>query len=138
MVLFFTATLLISCVALVLLLALKQWELSTGRIVGSAWIRPQLSRYFHAMSVWIERIIPTLVRMYSKILWRAMLRKVHRITALVVMRAERILEKTLHTLRHTTDVRKGMGEASIFLREVSEHKRKLLRAQRSPVNVPKE
>ncbi len=124
MVLFFTSTLLISALALVLLLCVKRWELNTGRVVGTA-VRPSIGRFFCSVSLWVERIIPTLVRVYSKRLWYSSRSFIHKVTALVVVRIEHALEKTLHALRHTTDVRQGGGAASPFLREVSEHKRKL-------------
>jgi len=49
----------------------------------------------------------------------------HRTTAWSVLQVERMLEKTLHTLRHTTAARAD-GEASAFLREVAEHKKSLI------------
>ena len=129
MVLFFIVTLLVSCVGLMLLLGIKRWELTTGQVLG-ANVRPHISGFFHTISVWVEQILPTLVRMYSRLVWKKLQRTVHLSTALVVVRTEHTLERFLHTLRHTTDVRRGMDEKpSLFLREVSEHKRKLLRAQ---------
>ena len=128
MVEFFTATLLLSCVVLVLLLAIKRWELTTGRILGAGF-RPHMHLFFHTVSLWIEHILPTLVRVYAKLAWKATLRFVHKITALGVLYVERTLERILRVLQHSTDVKRGMGEASVFLREVSEHKRKLLRTQ---------
>ena len=130
MVLFFTATLLISCFALVLLLSIKRWELTTGRVMGSS-LRPHISGFFHTVSLWVEHILPTLVKMYTRGIWQGLQRTAHWITAHVVVRTEHTLERFLHTLRHTTDPRRGMNEKpSLFLREVSEHKRKLLHAQR--------
>jgi len=136
MVPFFTATLLLSCFALAALIGVKRWELTTGRVIG-AGVRLRAHTFFFMLSLWVERILPTLVRMYAKLAWRASLRYLHVVVALVVLHTERLLEKVLHTLRHTTDVRRGMGEASAFLREVSEHKRKLLRGQRPPVSLHK-
>ncbi len=131
MVPFFTTTLCISFTALLLLVGIKRWELSTGRVVG-AGVRPHVRRFLHSISVWIEHILPTLVRMYSKIIWRNFLQSIHKVTAFVVVKTEHALEHTLHTLRHTTDIRRGKGEKpSLFLREVSEHKRKLLLSQRA-------
>ena len=137
MVLFWTGTLIFSCCALSCLIWLKRWEMSSGRVVG-ARVRPHINRFFHTVSLWVERILPTLVRMYVKIAWRKALRYIHKTTAVGVVRVERSLERTLHTLKHTTDVRRGMGEASVFLREVSEHKRKLLKTETTtPVRTKK-
>ncbi len=130
MVLFFTTTLLVSCAGLVLLLSIKRWELNSGRIVGSR-IRPWTQRLSHGISLWFERILPKLVQMYTKLAWQSILTSIHKVTARIVVGVEVKLEKTLHTLRHTTETRRGVQEEpSVFLREVSEHKRKLLQAQR--------
>lgn len=137
MVTFFIGTLIFSSVGLLSLIGLKRYELTTGRIVG-AQVRPWVSRFFQGVSLWVERILPTLVRMYGKFITRAFLRSVYRVTAHAVLRVEQGLERALQALRHTTDVRRGMGEASAFLREVSEHKRKLLRAQGAQVRLHKE
>ena len=137
MVTFLIGTLVLSSVGLVTLISIKRYELTTGRVVG-AMFRPRASRFFQGISLWIERILPTLVRMYGKLLTRAFLRSVYRVTAHAVLNIERWLERSLYMLRHTTDVRRGMGEASAFLREVSEHKRKLLRAQGAQVRLHKE
>ena len=137
MVLFFTSTLITSAVALVLLLSIKRYELNTGRVLGAS-LRPYSGRFFHAVSLWVERIIPTLARIYSKRIWNTTLGTIHRLTALVVVRVEGTLERTLHTLRHTTNVRHTSSDASPFLREVSEHKRKLLKGDSTPVRGSQE
>ncbi len=134
MVEIFTATLITSIVGLVLLLSIKHWELKTGSMVGRN-VRPSINRFFHVVLLWSERIIPTLIRIYSRRALRSSLSFAHRGTARLVVKAEKGLEKTLHTLRHSTDVRRGMGEASFFLREVAEHKKQLLRTQNVPVRV---
>jgi len=140
MVFFFTSTLAVSIVGLSLLLGIKHWELATGSMLGRTF-RARAHRYFSAILLWIEHIIPTVIRLYSRWAWRMSLRFIYRSTALLVLRTEKALEHTLHTLRHLTDVRHlpgrgGMGEASVFLREIAEHKKKLVRAQRTPVRVP--
>lgn len=101
-------------------------------------VRPTANRFFHVVLLWIERIIPTLARIYTRRAVRSSLTFAHRGTARLVVKTEKGLERTLHTLRHTTDVRRGMGEASLFLREVAEHKKKLLRTQSAPVRFHKE
>ncbi len=134
MVTFFTSTLMLSCVGLMLLIGLKRYELTTGRVVGMR-VRPPVSRFFQTVSLWVERILPAIVRMYGKLITRAFLRSIYLVSAHALVRVEEWLERLLHALRHTTDVRRGMGEASAFLREVSEHKRKLLRAQGTTSNT---
>lgn len=113
---------------IVLLLSLKQWELRTGAVVGGR-ARAPVGSFFHAALVWVERILPTLVRVFARRLVRATSMFVHKAAALGVLWAEYALERVLDFLRKTTSSRKGMGEASVFLREVAEHKRKLLKSR---------
>jgi len=133
MVLFFTTTLLVSIAGLAAVLYAKHWELTTGNVLFQG-IRPRLSAFFHTVLFWIERVMPDLIRAYSRIGWRLFLKEVHRLSALVVLHTERFLERTLHTIRHTTEVKRGVGQASAFLREVSEHKKKLLKTKQTPTN----
>ena len=125
MVLLFTSGLVISIVGLVSLLYLKHWELSTGRLVAVR-VRPRMNRASQNTLVLFEQILPALVRIYSRRAWRTTLALVHFISAKVVLQTEHILERTLHTLRRSTDAGHGAGEASVFLRQVAEHKKKLL------------
>jgi hypothetical protein len=55
---------------------------------------------------------------------------VHRLAALAVLLVERVLEKLLGTLRHKTQVPRADAEASSFLRQVSEHKKQLIKTAR--------
>jgi hypothetical protein len=116
----------------VLLVSIKQWERTSGSMLGRR-LRARSHRFFSTMLLWIEHIIPTVVRLYSRWAWRATLCLLYRSAALLVLRVEKGLERTLHALRHSTDVKRGMGEASAFLREVAEHKKKLLRADRAQI-----
>ena len=126
MVLFFTTTLLISIVGLSLLLSLKHWELRTGAVLGRR-MRAPVGNFFHTTLLWLERILPTLIRVFLRRAFRATVAFVHRSSAWAVLWTEWTLEHVLHLLRKTTSVRHGVGEASVFLREVAEHKRKLLK-----------
>ena len=126
MVLFFTTTLLASIVGLLLLLSVKQWELRTGAVLGGR-VRAPVGNFFHTALLWLERILPTLTRVFLRRAFRASVAFVHRASAWGVLWAEWTLEHVLHVLRKTTSVRHGVGEASVFLREVAEHKRKLLK-----------
>ena len=106
----------------------KNWEAATGSVLLSG-VRPRLGRFSHELLHWVERILPALARIYSRRLVRRMARETHRLAALAVLRVETYLEKTLHKLRHTTDARRVTREASPFLRQVAEHKKKLLREE---------
>lgn len=136
MVFFFTTTLLISIAGLSLLIGLKHWELQTGAVVGGR-IRGPLGSFFHTALLWVERILPTLVRVFFRRALRATIAFVHQASAWAVLWIEWGLEYVLAVLRKATSARHGMGEASVFLREVAEHKRKLLkgRAVRAKVAV---
>jgi len=128
MVPFFITTLLISILGLSLLLALKHWELRTGAVLGGR-MRAPVGNFFHTTLLWLERILPTLIRVFWRRAFRATIAFVHRSSAWAVLWIEWTLEHVLHLLRKTTSTR-HIGEASVFLREVAEHKRKLLKEGR--------
>ncbi len=121
---FFTITLLVSCAGMALLLWLKRYELRTGRVFF-AQVRPAVGAFFGGALGWIEHVLPVLVAQQARraYVWgRAQLRAT---VAWVIIFAEGLLERTLHVLRRKTNVAHH-GEASPFLREVAEHKKKLL------------
>jgi len=124
MVIFFTI-LGVSILGLVSLIAVKRFELATGRILLSN-IRPatgyMLGRGLH----FVERSAPALVRHGLTRLYAQVRTGLKSLVAWSVFHTERLLEQTLRTLRHTTAAR-GENEASKFLREVAEHKRSLLK-----------
>ena len=124
MVPFFISTLCVSIVGLSALLYAKHRELTTGKIFF-ADARPRLADFFHTVLFWIERVLPTLAHDYARLLWHRTLHYVHTGTAYVVLKAEHYLERILHTLRHTTEMNRGVGQASDFLRQVAEYKEKL-------------
>jgi hypothetical protein len=135
MALFFTITLAISILGVCGVLWGKHWELTTGQVLLGS-VRPRIDRFFQIVLFWIERVLPLLVRVYSRRAAAAALVALHRAFAWMVLEFERLLERTLHTVRHTTDAKRG--EASAFLREVAEHKKRLLHAQNAPVRLHKE
>jgi hypothetical protein len=124
MVLFFISTLCVSLLGLAGLLYAKHWELTTNKVLFADQ-RPQLANFFHTILFWVERVLPTLAHDYALLVWRATLRYMHTGVAYLVLKAEKLLERILHTLRHTTEVERGVGQASDFLRQVAEHKKKL-------------
>lgn len=126
MVLFFTTTLIISIVGIVLLLALKQWELSTGHVLGGS-LRPAVGAAAHRVLSWFEYVLPGLFKQKVKEMYRTLRVITHRVIALVVILTERGLERLLGTIKHNTQIRRTDSEASPFLREVSEHKKALIK-----------
>ena len=138
MVLFFLTTLTLSGLGIVLLFALKAWELKTGKMLVEP-LRPHMHHFFSVTLFWIERVIPTMARVYGREALRATLAFVHRSVAFLVLLMEHLLQQTLHIIRRSTDVQhRAAGEASVFLREVAEHKRKLLKSGRGQVRLRKE
>jgi hypothetical protein len=124
MVLFFISTLCVSLIGLSSLLITKRFELTTGRVLFANQ-RESMSSFFKTILFWVERVLPSLAHDYALLLWRALLRYVHAGTAFLVLKAESLLERVLHTLRHKTEAERGVGQASDFLREVAEYKKKL-------------
>ena len=124
MVTFFSTTLVIAILGLAGLIAAKRRESTTGRVFFSG-VRPVAGHLLGKGLHFVERRAPALVRSGASALIAAARTGIRFSIAWVVLRAERLLEKTLHTLRHTTATR-GEGEASAFLREVAEHKKSLL------------
>jgi hypothetical protein len=124
-----------SIVGLVSLLVIKRFELSTGAVfLGS--VRPKVGALFHTTLVWVERSLPALAVSaleQSSARGRSL---VHYLTAHAVIVAERMLERTLGVLRYLTQPQIGGStrQASSFLREVAEHKRKLLKHSPVPVS----
>jgi hypothetical protein len=134
---FFISTLAISIFGLVLLLGLKRWELSTGRVIGGS-VRPAVGVKAHQWLAWFENVMPALMRQWARDSFRYLEVVLHRFAALCVLLAERGLEKVLKLLRHKTTVKHSDTEASAFLREVSAHKKQLIKATRKQRSIYEE
>lgn len=124
MVTFFTVTLLISIAGMVSLLALKRYELNSGRIIlGRA--RPAVGNFFHRGLSWLEYVLPGLLRAGARRLYITMRRVLHVWAARLAVRLEQGLEYALGRVRRTTAPPRASKQSSAFLREVVEHKKKL-------------
>ncbi len=126
MVFFFVTTFILAIIGMVAILSVRHWELETGNVCLTN-VRPQMSRALRFVSLWCGHILPTLIRIYSRRAWRAISVSAHHTAARVAIKLEQLLEHTLHMVRRTTEIPRGSGEVSAFLREVAEHKKKLLR-----------
>lgn len=126
MALFFIATLAVSIAGMVSLLALKRLELSTGYVLGGR-MRPAIGAWMHRVLSWAEYALPGLLRQWLRHGVRLAHTFLHRVAALAVVAVERLLETTLRLLRRKTQVPRGDAQASAFLREVSAHKKQLLK-----------
>ena len=133
MALFFTGLLALSIMGMVVLLGLKRFEMATGRVVLET-ARPSIGAFFYSILVWVERDLPKAthrlvergVTTGKKVLQEGV---AHSLLAL-----EHGLEQVLGLLRRTTapTAATGSGQASAFLREVAEYKKKLLKQSRPP------
>lgn len=125
MAVFFMATLALSIVGLIVLISLKQWELSTGKLVLGS-IRPTLGAYLHAAVYFFEHTLPQRIHALILRAVAALRRGVHAAVAWAVLVTERVLESTLVRLRRKTElpIARRAGVTG-FLREVAEHKKKL-------------
>jgi len=124
MALFFTITLVLSIAGMLSLLAFKRYELSSGTVIF-AGIRPAIGDFFRRALWWIEKVLPALARAYSRRIMRWCKVTLERAIAQGILWIEYTLEKILRSVREKTDAPRAEGEASAFLREVAEHKRKL-------------
>jgi len=127
MVLFLAVLLCVSALGLICLIAVKHWELTTGRVLFSE-LRPAAARVLGAGLHFVERRAPAALKNLARRFYAEARETLHLAVAWVALRTERLLERLLNTLRHTTHVR-GDGQASAFLREVAEHKKSLQERQ---------
>lgn len=129
MAIFFTVTLLVAVVGMSAVVALKRYELRSGRVFFSG-ARPRLSRFFGGVLIWIEGVLPATAARAARRVFVAGRSAARAAVVWSVLFVEHGLERTLHALRYKTSAPASSGEASPFLREVAEHKRKLLRRPR--------
>ncbi len=126
----FIVTLYVSLLGMFLLVAIKRWELRTGRVLG-ARMRPLVSRVSKVLHGWADGVLPGVVRITLKrfaLFVRDVLRGG---VARLVLWFEWKLETLLRSVRsRTTPIRHGGAPASSFLREVAEHKKMLMRQSR--------
>jgi len=127
MVFFLTIVLVLSCAGMAGLLYAKHWELSTGRMLFEKK-RPQIEIFFHRISRAFETYLPALIKEYSRRALRWLRGSARTGLAHALLAVEEWLERTLHALRHrVVPPQDATGQASAFLREVAEHKKRLSR-----------
>ena len=123
MVVFLITLLCVSLVGLSSVLYAKHWEEMNGKLMLSK-VRPKAGEVLGTSLNFVEKRAPAILREAALRAYAVSRVLLHRGIAWAVIHIEYVLEKTLHTLRHTTQQR-GNGEASAFLREVAEHKKLL-------------
>jgi hypothetical protein len=137
MIIFLIITLGVSLVGMTTLLALKRYELATGRVLFWS-MRPRLNRLFFALLYFVERRLPRLVREGVESGVAFVRREIHKFIAKVIVFSEFWLQRALDFLHLTTHAPHPTTPASAFLREVAEHKRNLLRHAHRPRIVVQE
>ncbi len=125
MVLTLIIVLYVSIAGMVLLIGIKRFELKTGRVLASS-VRPALARVSHSTVLWGKQF-PYFVGRYFIQKTPVARVALQRMLARGLVWTEHLLEQMLHTLRRGTTPQKGGTPVSDFLREVTEHKRTLLR-----------
>ena len=130
MAIFFTTTLVISMAGMLSLLALKRWETTSGRVLGAS-LRPAVGAFAHRVLTWFEYVAPALVRQGINGGYRYLRAQLHRLVAFAVLVVEHLLERLLKLLRQRTQLHPSEKNASEFLREVSAHKKEIVKSARS-------
>ena len=116
--------LLVSLAGMAALLSAKHYELVTGRLIF-AGARPRLSRFSARMVFLFGTAIPLYVRWQAGRAYAAAKEWLHITAAHAVVKVEHWLESVLNHVREKTAPNREPGEASAFLREVGEYKKKL-------------
>jgi hypothetical protein len=106
------------------LLGAKHYELATGHLIF-AGARPKLSKFSARMVFLFGTAIPLYVRWQAGRAYAAVKAWMHWAVAHGVLRVEKWLESILENVREKTAPAREPGEASAFLREVGEYKKKL-------------
>jgi hypothetical protein len=121
---FFSITLGISIVGLVLLMALKRYELKSGRVLFGR-LRPELDRLGFNSLVIIEHILPRALKISGKRAARALTTLLRTGWMHAMRTVQKMLERILRRVSTSARPQRAGGEVSPFLQQVSEHKRAL-------------
>ncbi len=124
MVLDLIILLIVSIAGMLALISAKRYELVTGNLIFAS-ARPRLAKFSNRMVFLFGTAVPLYIRWQLGRLYRVATSWVHRVTARVVVKVEHWLENILKNVREKTAPNRQPGEASAFLREVAEHKKKL-------------
>ncbi|MDE2212924.1 MAG: hypothetical protein KGJ34_00065 [Patescibacteria group bacterium] len=124
MVIFLTAVLLCSSLGMVLLLAIKHWEVSKDRMLFRS-TRAQVNESFAIYLNFFASRLPSLAQEKGRTHIEAVEVWCKGMLARVLLKAEGVLERMLRTLKQTTAPHSAQGQVSAFLQEIAEHKRTL-------------
>jgi hypothetical protein len=126
MVLFFIITLGLSILGMAALLGFKRYELATGRVF-LAVARPHIASSLERGVQWVGHTLPAQAAELARVEGAKLRMWLHVTLARAVLSLEHTLERVLHVVREKTEPDRPVGEASAFLREVANHKKKLQR-----------
>ncbi|HVV15294.1 MAG TPA: hypothetical protein VHD55_02775 [Candidatus Paceibacterota bacterium] len=121
---FLTITLVVSASGLILMLALKCYEMRRGRLILAS-VRPKVGGAAHNAVMFIESVLPALFLRGARGLVAGARGLARRIVARSIVLFERLLHKMLVFMHDMTRPPQAGGPASAFLQEVAEHKRAL-------------
>jgi hypothetical protein len=124
MVLYLIILLVLSIAGMAALLGAKHYELSTGHLI-LANSRPKIAKFSARMVFLFGTAIPLYVRWQAGRVYAAANAWLHKTAARAVVQVEHWLESVLTHVREKTAPNRQPGEASAFLREVGEYKKKL-------------
>ncbi len=124
MVFYLIVLLAVSIVGMLVLIVVKRYELTTGNLI-LANSRPKLAKFSNRMVFLFGTAVPLYLRWQLGRLYRASTGWIHRAVARGVVNVERWLEGVLKNVREKTAPNRQPGEASAFLREVGEYKKKI-------------
>ena len=116
--------LLVSVAGMAALLGAKHYELATGNLMF-ANSRPKIGKFSARMVFLFGTAIPLYLRWQASRVYAAVKAWMHWAVAHGVLRVEKWLESILENVREKTAPAREPGEASAFLREVGEYKKKL-------------
>ena len=126
MILFFTITLCLSSLGLLLLLSIKRYEMRTSRVLF-ARARPNISYVLHGIVLFVQHILPFIARRSIAKTFAFMRSSLSRALARLTLYVEVTLKRALTAIQQTMQPRRSGGSASTFLQEVAEHKSRLLK-----------
>ncbi|HWB33861.1 MAG TPA: hypothetical protein VG753_00855 [Candidatus Paceibacterota bacterium] len=126
MTLFFTITLAVSLLGLILMLAVKRREMRTGRVIF-ARLRPKHGGLLHSVVYFFERTLPVTIKYLVFRASEGVGAIIKRTFARAILLFEYALEHMLVFIRDLTRPPQKGGPASPFLQEVADHKRELMK-----------
>lgn len=120
---FFLTLFALSATGMLAMLLVRRYEIKNNRLVF-ARARPKVAQAVETSAFVAGTVVPLVARHWGEFFVEWCKLRIHRATAWCVLWTERVLERVLRTIRHST-APKAEGEASEFLREVAEHKKQL-------------